>query len=122
MWAAVTSVGGFSALAGFTPADAEKSKAFTKTGDAFPAKMWTDSGTLVATRVTKEKELRVSWDPDGAHYLCAKRVVLSPTASGTKVEYWDRYTDDQANVDETAATVAKETEKGIAAFRAIAEK
>jgi len=122
VWSALTSVGGFSVLAGFTPAEAEKSRAFTKAGDSFPAKMWSDSGALVATRVTKEKELRVAWDPDGGHYLCAKRVVLSPTAAGTKVEYWDRYTDDQANVDETAAQVAKETEQGIAGFRALAEK
>jgi hypothetical protein len=70
----------------------------------------------------KDKELRVAWDPDGGHYLCSKRVLLSPTAAGTKVEYWDRYTDDQANVDDTAATVAAETEKGIAAFRLLAEK
>lgn len=122
VWTAVTSVGGFSTLAGFTPANAEKSKAFAKVGDAFPAKMWTDSGTLVATRVVKDQELRVAWDPDGGHYLCAKRVMLSPTANGTKVAYWDRYTDDQPNADETAATVAVETEKGIAAFRAMAEK
>jgi hypothetical protein len=122
VWTALTTVGGFSTLSGFTPADAEKSKVFAKTGDAFPAKMWTDSGTLIAARVVKEKELRVTWDPDGGHYLCGKRIVLSPTTNGTKVEYWDRYTDDQSNVYETAAVVAKETEKGIAAFRVLVEK
>jgi hypothetical protein len=48
--------------------------------------------------------------------------VLSPAGSGTKVEYWDRYTDDQPNADETAKQVATDTERAIAAFQRVAEK
>ena len=69
-----------------------------------------------------EKELRVAWEPGNASYLCSKRVVLSPFPGGTRVEYTDRYTDDQPNADETARQVAQETEKHLAAFKALAEK
>ncbi len=121
-WALASSVDGFCALAGFIPDPAAKTKAFAKVGDSLPATMWTDKGTLIATMVTKGKELRVAWEPENAAYLCGKRIVLSPAGDGTKIEYWDRYTDDQANVDETAAVVTKETEAGVTKFKLMAEK
>jgi len=64
----------------------------------------------------------MTWEPGNASYLCAKRVVLTPSAGGTKLEYWDRYTDDQPNADETARKVAADTQQHIAAFRKMVEK
>jgi hypothetical protein len=64
----------------------------------------------------------VTWEPETGGYLCGKRIVLTAAGKGTKVEYWDRYTDDQPNVDETAAQVVKETEAGVTKFKAMAEK
>lgn len=120
VWAAVTSLDGFGALTGFAATGGPKS--FAKIGDAVPAKVWTDTGRLVVTELMPEKELRVSWEPANGSYICSKRVVLSPSAGGTTLAYWDRYTDDQPNADETARQVAAETEKHIAAFKALAEK
>ena len=122
VWALASSVNGFCALTGFVPDAAAKTKTFAALGDAVKATVWSDTGTLVATHVTKEKDLRVTWEVANGAYLCAKRVVLSPTPTGTKIEYWDRYTDDQANVDETAAAVVKDTVAGIAKFTALAEE
>ena len=120
VWAAVTSLDGFGALTGFQATGGPKS--FSKIGDAVPAKVWTDSGRLVVTELVPEKELRVAWEPGNGSYLCSKRVVLTPFSGGTRVEYSDRYTDDQPNADETAAQVALETEKHLVAFKALAEK
>lgn len=120
VWAAVTSLDGFGALTGFQATGGPKS--FSKIGDTVPAKVWTDSGRLVVTEFVPEKELRVAWEPGNGSYLCSKRVVLTPFSGGTRVEYSDRYTDDQPNADETATQVALETEKHLAAFKALAEK
>ena len=120
VWAIVTSWEGFGALTGFKPAGSEKS--FSKVGDSVAAEVWEDKGRLVVTDITSEKELRVTWEPANASYLCAKRIVLTPSGAGTKVEYWDRYTDDQPNADETAKQVAADTEKAIEAFKKMAEK
>ncbi len=122
VWAAASSVEGFCAITGFVPDPGAPTKRFAAIGDAVPASVWTDRGMLVATYVAEEKELRVTWEVASGAYLCGKRLVLSPTAAGTRVEYWDRYTDDQANVDETAAAVVKDTVAGIAKFTALAEK
>lgn len=120
VWGVLTSLDGFGTLTGFHATGGAKS--FTKIGDAVPARVWSDSGRLVVTELVPEKELRVAWEPAKGHYICSKRIVLSPSGAGTSLEYWDRYTDDQPNADETAKQVAAETEKQIAAFRALVEK
>jgi len=120
VWTALTSWEGFGALTGFQPTGPERS--FSKVGDSTAAQVWDDKGTLVVTGLVREKELRVTWEPATASYLFAKRVVLNPSAGGTTLEYWDRYTDDQPNADETARTVARDTVQHVAAFRKMVEK
>jgi hypothetical protein len=120
VWATVTTWEGFGALTGFKPIGPEKG--FSKVGDSTAAEVWEDKGTLVVTGLVREKELRVTWEPANASYLCAKRIVVKPSAGGTTLEYWDRYTDDQANADETARKVAADTEQHVAAFRKMVEK
>jgi hypothetical protein len=120
VWTALTSWEGFGALTGFAPTGPEKK--FSKVGDSATAKVWDDKGTLVVTGLVPQKELRVTWEPENASYLCAKRIVLKPSAAGTTLEYWDRYTDDQPNADETARKVVAETAQHVAAFRKLVEK
>ncbi len=120
VWTAVTSWEEFSALTGFKPTGPEKS--FSKVSDSVAAQVWEDKGRLVVTGLAPEKELRVTWEPANASYLCAKRIVLTSSDAGAKVEYWDRYTDDQPNAEETAKQVAADTEKAIEAFKKMAEK
>ena len=120
VWTALTSWEGFGALTGFQPTGPEKR--FSKVGDSVAAQVWDDKGTLVVTGLVPQKELRVTWEPANASYLCAKRVVLKPSATGTTLEYWDRYTDDQPNADETARKVVADTASHVAAFRKLVEK
>ena len=120
VWASLTTWEGFGALTGFKPTGPEKK--FSKVGDSTAAKVWDDRGTLVVTGLVPEKELRISWEPENASYLCAKRIVLKPSAGGTTIQYWDRYTDDQPNADETARKVVADTAQHVAAFRKMVEK
>ena len=120
VWETLASLDGFGTLTGFHATGGAKT--FTKIGDAVPAQVWSDSGRLIVTELVPGRELRVTWEPAKGHYLCSKRIVLSAAGAGTSLEYWDRYTDDQPNADETARQVAAETEKQIAAFRALVEK
>ncbi len=124
VWKTISSVAGFCALTGFKPDTGQNTLAFTKIGDHVSAQIWGDKGHLIATVVEQKKELRVTWDPSGGHYLCAKRIVLKPSGQGTTVEYWDRYSDDQpaAKVDETLKQVTAETKTAIETFRTLAEK
>ena len=120
VWTVLTSWEGFGALTGFQPTGSEKK--FSKVGDSVAARVWDDRGTLVVTGLVPQKEIRVTWEPENASYLCAKRIVVKPSAGGTTLEYWDRYTDDQPNADETARKVASATAQHVAAFRKLVEK
>jgi uncharacterized protein YndB with AHSA1/START domain len=121
VWAALCTVKGFCTLTGFAPDSTARTRAFSRLGDAARATIWTDRGQLVVTGVVPMKELRVAWEPENAGYLCSKRILLTKIPTGTKLEVWDRYTDDQPNVDETAKTVAAETAKAEIAFRRLVE-
>lgn len=120
VWATLTTWEGFGTLTGFKPTG--PGKKISRVGDSTAATVWDDRGMLVVTGFVPEKELRVSWDPENASYLCAKRIVLKPSAGGTTLEYRDRYTDDQPNADETARKVAADTAQHVAAFRKMVEK
>ena len=119
VWQVVTSLDGFGALTGFKATGGAGS--LKRIGDAVPAQVWEDRGRLVVTGIVEGRELRVAWEPDKGHYLCQKRIVLTPSAGGTTLDYLDRYTDDQPNADETAKQAAAETDKGIEAFRKLVE-
>lgn len=120
VWKVVTTWEGFGALTGFKPTGGPKS--FSKVGDSVTAQVWDDTGTLVVTVLVPQKELRVAWEPDNASYLCAKRILVKPSAAGTTLEYRDRYTDDQPNADETAKKVVADTAQHVAAFRKMVER
>jgi len=122
VWATLTSLEGFGTLTGFQPQAGQKLSAFSKVGDHLLAQVWDDRGRLIVTEFVPMRELRVAWEPEKGHYLCQKRAVLSPSGAGTSVEYWDRYTDDQSNADDTAKQVAADTEKHIEAFKKLAER
>ena len=122
VWAAVCTMKGFCALAGFTPDAASKGRVFARLGDHAGAGIWSDRGSLVVTGWVPMKELRVAWEPENASYVCAKRIVLTKTAAGTSLDMLDRYSDDQPTVDETAKKAADETGRALGAFRALVEK
>ncbi|MFO0981431.1 MAG: SRPBCC domain-containing protein [Planctomycetota bacterium] len=121
VWDALTSASGFCALTGFKTT--EGARRLAKVGDAAAASIWDDHGMLVATLATANQELRVTFEPDHARYLCHKRITLDAAGAGTRVTVLDRYSDDQLDsVDQTAKQVAGEMPKTMAAFRALFEK
>lgn len=122
VWAAAASAEGFYTLTGFKPDAADKARTFAELGDSIGASIWTDTGRLVVTGLVAGKELRVAWEPANASYLCSKRIVLAAAGTGTSFDYWDRYTDDQPNADETAKKVRDESAKALEAFRLLVEK
>lgn len=122
VWAVVCSDRGFGALTGFTAAPAAAKHVFSRLGDSIGASISSDKGRLTVTGFTPLRELRVTWEPENASYLCSTRIVLTKSAAGTTLEMWDRYSDDQPNVDETAKKVADATAQGEAGFRALVGK
>jgi len=119
VWSVVCSTRGFEALTGFATGPGAAKRVLSRLGDSMPASIWSDKGRLVVTGFAPQKELRVAWEPENASYLCSTRIVLTRSAGGTTLEMWDRYSDDQPNVDETAKKVSDATARGEAAFRAL---
>ena len=72
-----------------------------------------NGGRSVVTFLSPGAELRVAHEPNDASYMCQARLLLSPTATGTRVTYHEQYTDD-SSAEDAAATAAK-TETRMAA-------
>ncbi len=123
VWATLTSMEGLCALTGYNVAGPLKQRSIAKLGETMPAQARAETGRFFVTGFLPEKELRVTWEPASGAYLCGQRITLSATPSGgTALDYSERYTDDQPNVDETAAKAREHAAKGIEAFRALVEK
>jgi uncharacterized protein YndB with AHSA1/START domain len=122
VWKALTSADGLAAIAGFK-FDTKPPKPLKEVGDHFSGQLSGDKGVFVATTVRPEEELRLTWAPAEGHYLCACRVLLKPSATGTTVEYTDMYTDEKpAQVDENAKSTTKDMTSSLEKFKALAEK
>lgn len=122
VWSALVSPKGLSALTGVQLP--EGAKGLARIGDSTTATVWSDKGSLVCTQSVEGKELRISFEPENASYVCANRITLEPAnGGGTRLAITDRYSDEQMEtVDKTAKEVAAEMSRHLAAFQAIAEK
>ena len=69
---------------------------------------WGNNGRSVVTHLVKEKELRVAHEPNDGSYMCQAKIVLTPSAKGTTVHYYEQYTDESKPEDLQAT--AKKTE------------
>ena len=85
---------------------------------------WGNGGRSVVTYLAKDKELRVAHEPTKGDYVCQAKFVLTPTARGTMVRYWDQYTDESPPKDQeaTAAKVEAEMTTTLAALKKAVEK
>ncbi len=125
VWQKLTHDRTFMTLAGFVPSSMMPAHQWEKIGDATPATMGSDGGVLVVTRIdSSDRELRVTFEPADAAYLChhVVRVTADAASGGTRVTLVDRYTDDKATVDKTAQAMVTEQAKHVAAFRAALEE
>jgi len=122
VWAALTTTEGLGKVTGLKnlPAGGK----IAKPGDMFPATAWTDAGTVTCTFLGREAELRTTFEPTSAGYLCQHRIMLKRDGSGgTLLTVLDRYTDDSApaQVDATATIVANQLATQLEAFRVSVE-
>lgn len=67
---------------------------------------WGNGGRSIVTYLEKGRELRVAHEPDKGDYMCQAKFVLTPEGKGTRVEYWEQYTDESKDADREA-TAAK---------------
>jgi hypothetical protein len=120
VWEVFTVAKGFCALTGLT-AKAPGLK-LASIGETVPAALGAETGMLVATRVEKLKELRVSFEPVGGGYLAQAWVTVAPEGKGSRLKLVERRTaDDAAAADRAAAQTAAEKPRHLAAFKAMAE-
>jgi len=82
-----------------------------KVGDALDyTDEWGGGGRSVVTYIVKDKELRVAHEPTKGDYMCQAKIILTPAAGGTKVDYWEQYTDESSPTDMQATAAKMETE------------
>jgi len=122
VWTALTTTEGLGKVTGLKALPAGGK--ITKPGDAFPGTAWTDAGSVTCTFFTKETELRTTFEPTSAGYLCQYRIMVQRDPSGgTMLTVLDRYTDDNAaaQVDATATIVGNQLATQLEAFRVSVE-
>lgn len=85
---------------------------------------WGGGGRSVVTYLVKDKELRVAHEPNKGDYMCQAKIVLTPAAGGTKVDYWEQYTDESApkDMEATAAKMEADMAATLAAMKKGCEK
>ena len=98
----------------------------TKAGDLLDyMDEWGNGGRSVVTYAVRNRELRVAHEPNKGDYVCQAKFLLTPASGGTRLEFWDQYTDE--NPDSTArdATVGKmqsASDQSLAAIKQGVEK
>jgi len=66
---------------------------FTKIGNASYLDCESgDKGSLVVTMAQPEKELRLLFEPDNGTYVCGEKWTLTPSGTGTKLNYIQTFT------------------------------
>ena len=85
---------------------------------------WGHGGRSIVTYLAKDKELRVAHEPDDGSYICQAKFVLTPTPRGTRVLFWDQYTDESPAKDlqATAEKMRVEIDQTVAAIKKGVEK
>lgn len=120
VWDALISAKGFCALTGLTATAPGLS--LGSIGNTVPAARDGEAGMLVATRVTRNRELRVSFEPDSGGYLLHEWVTLVPEGKGCRLLLVERFTAEQAAEAQRAERQAVAARpRQLAAFKALAE-
>jgi hypothetical protein len=80
---------------------------------------WGNNGRSIVTYLVKDKELRVAHEPNKGDYMCQAKFVLGGTGKGTRVDYWEQYTDESPSKDlpYTARKVEGEMKETLAALK-----
>ncbi len=101
--------------------EGNKAISLAKVGDSVEFKDdYGNGGRSIVTYMAKEKELRVAHEPTNGSYLCQAKILLQPTAAGTKVTLIEQYTD-ESKPEDRKATVAKSEAEMQSALEALAK-
>jgi hypothetical protein len=78
-----------------------------KVGDVLDfTDQWGNGGRSIVTYFVKDKELRMTHEPNDGSYMCQARLMLVPAGPVTKVMYVDQYTD-ESKPEDLEATATK---------------
>lgn len=126
VWKAVTTGRTFATWCPMWKAPSNAATTLTHVGDVVSfTDEWNNRGRSVVTFLAPGRELRVAHEPDDGSYLCQARIVLTPAAGGTVVQFWDAYTDDNPREADRSATAARQEaalERQLQALKQMVEK
>ena len=91
VWALIVDGKKFFSLAGWELITSDAK--FAKVGDNARIKVWGDAGTIVLTYYKANQELRYSWEPDNASYICQERILLEAKGDQTTLTYINTYSE-----------------------------
>ena len=83
-----------------------------------------NGGRSIVTYAVRNRELRVAHEPNKGDYVCQAKFLLTPSGRGTKLEFWDQYTDESAEADREATIAKMQTgsDQTLAAIKQAMEK
>jgi hypothetical protein len=84
--------------------DANQSATLGKVGDSVDFTDEYGNGAFIA------KEIRVAHEPADGSYICQARIMVEPTAAGTRVTLIEQYTDESKPEDRKATAAKSQTE------------
>ncbi len=91
--------------------DANQSASLGKVGDSVDfTDEYGNGGRSVVTFIAKEKEIRIAHEPANGSYICQARIMVEPTAAGTRVTLIEQYTDESKPEDRKATAVKSQAE------------
>jgi uncharacterized protein YndB with AHSA1/START domain len=100
VWAFVTSGKNFATWCPNWRAPANAKLIITRVGDVLD---YTDAfgngGRSIVTYLVRDRELRITHEPNKGDYICQAKIVLAQASGGTLVDFWDQYTDESAAKD-----------------------
>lgn len=101
--------------------DTNQSATLGKVGDSIDfTDEYGNGGRSVVTFIAKEKEVRVAHEPANGSYICQARIMIEPTAAGTRVTLVEQYTDG-SKPEDRKATAAKSQAAMEAALSSLAK-
>ena len=119
VWAVLTDVQKLASALNFEYKGAAKK--LEKVGDNVQLKVWGDAGTYILIYAKSASELRFTWEPDNASYLCQERWTLAPAGKGTKLTYEERYTESGPQTADAIAEQVKSYNQALAKVKALCE-
>jgi hypothetical protein len=120
VWTVLTDISKLSKVGGFEYQGAEKR--LTKVGDNVKLKVFGDEGTFILSFVKPNVELRYTWEPDNASYLCQERWQLIPSGKETKVIFEDRYTESSPQTSEDISYQVESYNETLSKLKTLVEK